>query len=249
MSSQTWHAEGYRRNAGFVADLGLPVMDLLAPRAGEQILDLGCGDGRLTAAIAETGALVVGVDSSPELLAAACGRGLTAIEADGEALPFVDTFDAVFSNAALHWMTRPNAVIAGVFRALKRGGRFVGEFGGHGNVAAIVTALLAVLARRGIDGWARHPWYFPTVDDYGARLSAGGFTVRSIELIARPTPLPTGMEGWLDTFAGPFLRDLPSADRAAALSEAVRLLEPSLSDGKGRWTADYVRLRFDAWKR
>ncbi|PKU23149.1 class I SAM-dependent methyltransferase [Telmatospirillum siberiense] len=248
LSGQTWQAEGYHRNAGFVADLGDPVVDLLSPREGEQILDLGCGDGRLSAEISARGALVMGADSSADLLAAARGRGLMALEVDGEELTFLDTFDAVFSNAALHWMIHPDAVIAGVHRSLKSGGRFVGEFGGHGNVAAVVTALLAVLARRGIDGWARFPWYFPTAEEYASRLAAGGFEVRSIELIPRPTPLPTGMIGWLETFSGPFFRDFSQNDRSVALSEAIMLLQPSLCDDQGRWTADYVRLRFDARK-
>jgi hypothetical protein len=122
----------------------------------------------------------------------------------------------------------------------------VGEFGGHGNVAAVVTALLAVLARRGADGRAAHPWFFPTPDAYRARLEAHGFRVEAIELIPRPTPLPTGMEGWLETFAAPFLRALLEGERAAAAGEAVELLAPSLRDERGGWTADYVRLRFRA---
>jgi SAM-dependent methyltransferase len=248
-TGQVWQADGYRKNAGFVADLGVPVVDLLAPKAGERILDLGCGDGRLTAEIARRGADVLGADSSADLLVAARERGVTTIEVDGEGLAFTESFDAVFSNAALHWMSRPDAVIAGVYRALKSGGRFVGEFGGHGNVAAVVTAVLAVLARRGIDGKARHPWYFPTTEDYAGKLSAAGFTVGSISLIPRPTALPTDMMGWLDTFSGAFFTDFEPNDRSEALSEAVALLRPSLCDGQGRWTADYVRLRFQAWKR
>ena len=248
MGGQVWRPDSYERNAGFVADLGAPALELLAPQPGEVILDLGCGDGRLTAEIAARGAEVVGIDSSPALLAAASARGLKVIEADGHDLPFDGFFDAVFSNAALHWMTRPDAVIAGVHRSLKPAGRFVGEFGGHGNVAAIVTALLAVLARRGIDGRRRHPWYYPTVDEYAERLTAGSFAVRSIALIPRPTPLPTAMTGWLDTFAGPFFADFSPNDRSVAVAEVLDLLAPSLRDAAGRWTADYVRLRFAAEK-
>ena len=140
----------------------------------------------------------------------------------------------------------PDAVIVGVHRALKPGGRFVGEFGGHGNVAAITVALLAVLARRGIDGAAISPWYFPTADAYGERLQSQGFDIQTIELIPRPTPLPTDMEGWLRTMAGPFFAALEKDDRAEALAETVRLLKPSLCDHRGNWTADYVRLRFHA---
>src|SRR5688500_15143750 len=141
--AQSWSAEGYARNARFVADLGQPVLELLAPQPGERILDLGCGDGALTTKLVAAGATVVGGDASAELVAAAQALGLDARIADGQALAFEAEFDAVFSNAALHWMKQPDAVIAGVRRALKPGGRFVGEFGGHGNVAAIVTALVA----------------------------------------------------------------------------------------------------------
>jgi SAM-dependent methyltransferase len=243
---QRWEAQSYVVNAGFVAELGAPVVELLAPRAGERILDLGCGDGRLTERIAAMGAEVVGADAAPDLLAAARARGIDVVLADGHRLPFVAAFDAVFSNAALHWMTRPDAVIAEVRRALRPRGRFVGEFGGHGNVAAIVTALLATLAKRGGDGMARFPWFFPTEAEYARLLVGGGFRVREIALIPRPTALPTGMAGWLDAFANPFMVGLGAADRAAALDEAVALLAPTLRDGDGRWTADYVRLRFAA---
>ena len=246
-AGQAWTADSYARNARFVADLGAPVLALLAPRAGERILDLGCGDGALTAQIAAAGARVVGCDASPDLLAAARARGLDARHADGHALPFEAEFDAVFSNAALHWMSRdPAAVVAGVRRALRPGGRFVGEFGGHGNVAAVVTALLAALAARGVDGAPAFPWYFPTAGEYRTLLETEGFTVESIALVPRPTPLPTGLKGWLETFAQPFTRQLPEEERAPALAQTERLLAPSLRDAAGAWTADYVRLRFAA---
>ncbi|WP_026874031.1 class I SAM-dependent methyltransferase [Inquilinus limosus] len=243
---QSWSAEGYARNARFVADLGQPVLDLLAPRPGERILDLGCGDGALTAKLAAAGAEVVGADSSAELVAAARALGLDARIADGQALPFAAEFDAVFSNAALHWMPKADAVIAGVRRALKPGGRFVGEFGGHGNVAAIVTALVAALNARGLDGAARVPWFFPTPAEYAAKLEAQGFRVDTIGLVPRPTPLPTGMRGWLDTFANPLLDGIDGPARSALLDEVEALLAPSLRDQAGQWTADYVRLRFAA---
>jgi SAM-dependent methyltransferase len=244
--TQTWQAERYATNARFVADLGAPVLALLAPQPGERILDLGCGDGALTGKLAAAGVAVVGVDASPEMIEAARARGLDARVMDGQALTFAAEFDAVFSNAALHWMRDPDAVIAGVARALRPGGRFDGEFGGHGNVAAITVALLAVLARRGQDGRAAIPWYFPAPDAYRAKLEAHGFAVAQIELIPRPTPLPTDMAGWLDTFAETFFARLEPAARPAARDEVVELLRPCLCDERGRWTADYVRLRFAA---
>ncbi len=223
------------------------MLDLLAPRPGERILDLGCGDGALTERIAAAGADVVGCDASPELLAAAAARGLAVHLADGHALPFEAEFDAVFSNAALHWMRRdPGAVIAGCAGRCGLAGDLLGEMEGDGNVAAVVTALVAALDRQGVDGAAAIPWDFPTAEEYGALLGACGFIVESIALLPRPTPLPTGMAGWLATFGAPFVRALPEAGRGAVLLEAERLLAPSLRDGAGRWTADDVRLRFAA---
>jgi SAM-dependent methyltransferase len=224
--------------------LGAPLLDWLAPQAGERVLDLGCGDGALTEKLVAAGCSVVGADASPEFVAAARARGLDARLADGQALPFDDEFDAVFSNAALHWMKRnPDAVLAGVARALKAGGRFVAEMGGAGNVASIRGALHDAVAQRGFDAGAADPWFFPTAEDYRARLLAAGFAVERLELFARPTPLPGDVQGWLRTFAQAFLEILPAADRAAVLEQVQEALRPRLSTG-GLWTADYVRLRF-----
>jgi SAM-dependent methyltransferase len=244
LAAQTWNARGYAENARFVADLGSPVLELLAPQQGERILDLGCGDGALTAKLAPLVAAVVGIDSSPELIAAARERGLDARLGDAHELPFADEFDAVFSNAALHWMTAPERVVRGVARALRPGGRFVGELGGHGNVAAIRVALAAELGMRGRAVAA--PWYFPTADAYAGVLSSNGFAVDSMALIARPTPLPTGLRGWLATFANPFLHEFDAAEREAIGMAVEARLRPVLCDPAGRWTADYVRLRFAA---
>ncbi len=241
-----WSAERYRDHAAFVPALGQDVVALLDPQPGERILDLGCGDGALTEALIAAGAEVVGVDASEDMVAGARARGIDARVADATALDFQSAFDAVFSNAALHWMTEANAVIAGVHRALKPGGRFVGEFGGHGNVAAITVALGAVLAGRGLGPGDALPWFFPTAEEYRDRLERHGFSVSAIELFPRPTPLPGGMEDWLETLAAPVLSKLPLADRAATRDETVALLRPALCDGDGRWTADYVRLRFAA---
>jgi trans-aconitate methyltransferase len=245
-SGQTWNADGYNRHAGFVSDMGLPVIDLLAPRAGERILDLGCGEGRLARHLMDFGCHVVGFDASPDFVTAAVARGVDARQGDAHALPFTAEFDAVFSNAALHWMTDPDAVIAGVVRALVRGGRFVGEMGGTGNVAGICAALVRALDRRGLDGAATVPWYFPTPDEYRAKLEAAGLTVRAMTLTVRPTPLPTDMTGWLATFAQTFTRLLPEEEQPAFLDEVAADLAPSMRGADGQWTADYVRLRFAA---
>ncbi len=245
---QRWDPEGYARHARFVSELGLPVLELLAPQPGERVLDLGCGDGVLTRELVRRGCQVIGVDGSPEQVEAARRLRLDARVADAHRLDFHEEFDAVFSNAALHWMKRPDAVIQGVWRALRPGGRFVGELGGHGCVARIEGALLEALARRGVDGRAHHPWYFPTAADYRARLEAGGFQVRELALFPRPTPLPGDVTGWLETFARSFSAALPAEARPAFLAEVREALRPQLEDAEGVWTADYVRLRFAAHK-
>jgi SAM-dependent methyltransferase len=165
---------------------------------------------------------------------------------DGQKLTFESEFDAVFSNAALHWMRDQQAVLGGVHRALKPGGRFVAEMGGHNNTAAIIVALSAVLARYGIDAQRRSPWYFPSAEAYRKKLEQARFTVEEIAIIPRPTPLPTGIEPWLDTFAQDFLGALPEPDRSLARTEVADLLRPVLMDENGTWIADYVRLRFRA---
>jgi trans-aconitate methyltransferase len=247
-TAQTWDPERYARNARFVADLGMPVVELLAPKNGEHILDLGCGDGALTEKLVSMGCTVIGVDGSSEQVAAARARGLDCHVMDGEQLTFNNAFDAVFSNAALHWMKRADAVIAGVWRALKPGGRFVAECGGYGCVATIEGALVAALNRRGIDGARANPWYFPTTEDYGARLQRQGFRVDSIALIPRPTPLPGDITGWLETFAQSFTAALPAGERPAFIDEVKEAVRPKLCDAQGNWSADYVRLRFAATK-
>jgi trans-aconitate methyltransferase len=245
---QSWDPERYARNARFVSDLGAPVVELLAPRAGERILDLGCGDGALTEQLAALGCVVVGVDASAAQIAAARARGCDAQVMDATALTFVDEFDAVFSNAALHWVKNADVMLAGVARALRRPGRFVAELGGFGCVETIRTALHAALTRRGIAATLHDPWYFPTPEDYRARLAAAGFTVDSIALIPRPTPLPGDVTGWLETFAESFTSALPPGERPAFLDEVRERLRPDLCDANGQWHADYVRLRFAARK-
>ena len=231
-----------------MADLGMPVVELLNPKPDERILDLGCGDGALTGKLLDLGCLVVGVDASTEQIEAARKRGLDAHVVDGQALSYNNEFDAVFSNAALHWMKHSDAVLAGVWQALKPGGRFVAECGAAGNVAKIVAAVYQVLRARSIDPEPINPWYFPTPEIYTKQLQAQGFTVTSMGLIPRPTLLPGDIIDWLEIFTGTFLNAVPDADRSAVMNEIRNVLQPDLCDAEGKWTADYVRLRFAATK-
>ncbi len=247
MTPKIWKPETYARNARYVSDLGMPVLELLNPQPGERILDLGCGDGELTRVLRDRGCDTVGIDPSAEFVAAARKLGLDVREQDARELDFEDEFDAVFSNAVLHWIAEADVVLGNVHCALRPGGRFVGEFGGYGNCAAIEQVLVDELKLRGIDASTASPWYFPTAGEYRDRLAAAGFRVPYIELIPRPTPLPGGMPGFLETFADSFASLVAPDQREGFLLAVCDRLEPLLGTN-GEWIADYVRLRFEAIK-
>ena len=245
-----WNAQDYAENAGFVPALGNAVLELLAPQPGEAILDLGCGDGVLTERLAAAGAQILGLDCEGAMLDAARARGLDVIEGDGQTLAFEARFDAVFSNAAVHWMRDQKAVAEGVYRALKPGGRYVGECGGFMNIAAIRTAIRAVLLNHGFAPDSGGGQYYQTAEAFAALSSAAGFTAIEARIIPRQTPLPTGIRGWLKTFRAGFLDEagVPEAARETVISEIESLLKPALCDSEGKWTADYVRLRWQMRK-
>jgi len=246
--AQTWDPAAYAQNGSFVHGLAGGVVEWLAPQAGERILDLGCGDGQLTERLGQSGAMVTGADADLHMVDAAKSRGLEAVHAMAESLPFSDaTFDAVFSNAALHWVRDQDGMMAEVKRVLKPGGRFVAEMGGHGNIAAIRIGLIAVLSRHGFPDAEDGVNYYPTPKAYSARLERHGFSVEQISLIPRPTPLAeSGMEGWLRTFRRGVIDGLPADLRDRVVRETAELLATALRDECGGWTADYVRLRFIA---
>ena len=248
LTQQRWIAERYTYNAGFVAKLGEPLISLLKPKAGERILDLGCGDGALTQKLLDFDVEVLGVDSSNEQIAAAKSKGLNAIVCDGHCLDFDNEFDAVMSNAALHWMSKdPDAVIRGMFNALKPGGRLVAEMGGKGNIDRILDALKTALYEFGVDWREFYSWYFPDQEDYSERLARGGFVVSKIELFPRPTKLPGDIANWLETFAEPFLSSVAETHRPDLLDAIKRVSRPFLFKSE-RWIIDYMRLRFIAKK-
>jgi SAM-dependent methyltransferase len=247
--NQSWNPTAYATDARFVFELAGDVVSLLAPQVGERILDLGCGNGALSRKLVDSGCQVVGVDASPEMVEAAVGAGLDARLMDGHSLTFDGEFDAVFSNASLHWMKQPDRVIAGVRRALKRGGRFVGEFGGHGNIAVVMEALRIELRERGFGFDDVSPWYFPTDQEYRTRLEAAALRVGECRLVPRPTALSTDLVAWLRVFARTFMEALPESDHDAFLADVSARCESRLRDRNGQWHVDYVRLRFTATKR
>lgn len=241
----SWDTELYEARHNFVWRMGEGVVQLLEPRAGERILDLGCGPGQLTKKISESGAQVVGVDSSPSMIGQARQNfpELKFVLQDAAAMTFDNEFDAVFSNAALHWMLDPAAVVKAVAKALKPGGRFVADMGGKGNIKTIVSAIHRVVLKY-------HPLppsrqYYPSVCEYSSILEAHGLEVRRAELFDRPTPLEgeSGMEHWLKQFKAYYFEGLP----ATAIAEVVSDLRPLLHTSNG-WHADYRRLRFVAVK-
>jgi trans-aconitate methyltransferase len=245
-----WDARFYRQHTGFVSDLGRPVVKLLSPRAGERILDVGCGDGSLTIELVDMGCDVVGIDASPDMVAAARQRGVDARLLDATDLParadFAGSFDAVFSNAALHWMRPMEIVVRGIAGVLKPSGRFVAEFGGYGNIERIRRAIYLALEKRGIAGREVDPWHFPSVEEYTGFLTGAGFHVSHIESFERPTDVPTGIANWMESVGRPFLDSVPDNERREFLAELEDLLAGELRRDDGSWWADYVRLRVHA---
>jgi SAM-dependent methyltransferase len=249
-TASRWNPATYAANAAFVPALGAPVLELLAPEPGERILDVGCGDGVLTERIVAAGAEVVGVDASLEMVAAAQARGLDAHVQDCQSLDYAPEFDAVFSNAALHWMLDAAAVAHGVFTALKPGGRFVGEMGGEGNVATLRRALRETVAEMGYTAPANDPQWYPSVADFTAIYAAAGFTDIEARLIPRPTLLATGSHDWFLTFRVGFLDTigLPIDRREELATRAAERADAALQTPDGQIMADYVRLRFSMRK-
>ncbi|WP_324665197.1 methyltransferase domain-containing protein [Haloarcula sediminis] len=253
MPDNEWDPDDYDEGHGFVAEYGKDVVRLLDPQPGERILDLGCGTGTLTAAIADSGADVVGIDAAASMVEQARERYPDLAFEVADAREYEPgEFDAVFSNAALHWIPGKDhdAVLSMVDDALADGGRFVAELGGRGNVTQVEGAVRAELAERGHD--ADHPWYFPSIGEYAPRLEAHGLEVTSARLFDRPTELDGGEAGlreWVGMFGDELFDGVSEADRATILDAVEERLRPALFDADaGTWTVDYRRLRFAAEK-
>jgi len=251
MAANQWNSTLYDRQHAFVWQYGESLLELLAPQAGERILDLGCGTGHLTAKIAQAGAQAVGLDADPTMIATAQHHypHLSFALADARTFPIDQPFDAVFSNAVLHWIKEPDAVIQRVHQSLRPGGRFVAEFGGLGNVQTIVAALSTVLEDMGVAPWQTYnPWYFPSIADYATRLERHGLAVTFAMLFDRPTLLSDGESGlkhWLTQFASSILAAFAADAQTHIIQQVEEQLRPILYQD-GQWTADYRRLRLVA---
>jgi trans-aconitate methyltransferase len=252
MGTEKWDPGLYDAKHAFVWEKAKGVVELLAAKSGERILDLGCGTGALAAEIAASGAQLVGIDRSAEMIAEARRKfpKLRFEVCDARSLPFSQEFDAVFSNAALHWITEADRVVAGVTRALRPGGRLVVEFGGKGNVRNVVMALEIAVTQLGISPEGANPWFYPSVAEYAALLEKHGLEVREAALFERPTMLEDGergLETWIAMFGGAFMERVPDAKRTEFLRSAERAARPALWK-IDHWELDYRRLRVAAWK-
>lgn len=249
MSAGEWAASAYDHSAGYVSRLGGEVVDLLDPKPGERVLDLGCGTGDLSWEISSRGAEVLGVDASSEMVSRAARKypQLRFEVADARSLEItVSNFDAVFSNAVLHWVKEATAVARAVHRVLRPGGYFVAELGGRGNVSTIERALEETLVERGIPVAGRNPWYFPSLAEYAGLLEENGFEVEYAVLFDRPTPLgEEGLEGWLGVFAGSFFAGLSAVEREEVVGRVVEKVRTVLHGEEGAF-ADHRRLRVAA---
>jgi len=248
-----WNPNLYDAKHAFVWKYGAELVALLAPQNGERILDIGCGTGHLTAQIARSGARVLGIDRSPEMVSAARDAypHLQFEVADARDLRFENEFAAVFSNATLHWILEPELVVQNICRALRSGGRFVAEFGGKGNIQKMVHAFNRTLAEvPGVGSGEINSWYYPSVSEYASLLEENGLEVRFITLFDRPTPLEdgeAGMRNWITMFGPDSLQKLPPEERDRFFRRVEELLRADLFRD-GQWWADYRRLRFSAWK-
>ncbi len=248
-----WDANLYNKQHHFVSDYGADVLQWLAPKPQESILDVGCGTGDLAAKITAFGAQVVGIDASPEMIAMAkAAHPHLAFEVvDATQLPYHESFNAIFSNATFHWIENQEALVKGLFKSLKNGGRLVAEFGGKGNVKSITDAIATAATQLNLHHKLIHNfWFFPAIGTYTTLLEANGFEIEQAWLFDRPTALhgENGMYDWINQFAQHAFKNLSTAEAENIKEEAIRILKPNYFNN-GQWLADYRRLRIKAFKK
>jgi 2-isopropylmalate synthase len=242
-----WNPKTYNKHTAFVSQLALPVVDLLKPKEDEQVLDVGCGDGALAVEIERRGAKVIGVDTSAEMVEACRDNGIEAYVGSVTDLPYGNMFDALFSNAMLHWVKDARGAVKNMAKSLKVGGRFVCEFGGEGNAYHLVSAMEEVFANHPEFGMFDNPWYFPSVAEYRALLESEGFRVEYIEIIPRPTPMDD-IGNWLDIFANGVTSHLTQEQFEVFKKEVIEILKTKIYSESEGWMLDYKRLRVKAVK-
>jgi trans-aconitate methyltransferase len=247
--NQVWDPQQYQAQGYFVPTLGEPLLEMLSPKPGMRILDVGCGDGTLTLKLQAAGATVLGIDASLDMVETARQQGLDVMLLDAHEMGFDSEFEGVFSNAALHWMVRnPRQVVQNIYRALKQGGRFVAEFGGQGNIATIRRCMGQALQPYGLDLETVSPKFFPSVAEYQAMLEDAGFQVETITCFERRTKLPYGLSGWLRVFGKGTLEALPEGKIEEFIHAVESCAQDTLQDSAGDWWGDYNRLRLLAQK-
>ena len=242
-----WNPDEYGKHTAFVSELALPVMDLLDPKDGERILDIGCGDGTLALEIKSKGADVIGVDLSKEMVEVTKAKGIETFIASVTDLPFDSEFDAIFSNAVLHWVKDANLAVQNIAKSLKSKGRFVTEFGGKGNMQSVVEVMEEVFVKHPEFGEFNNPWYFPTVSEYKKLLEEFGFEVEYIELIDRLTPM-SSLAKWLDIFANGICQNLTNEQFEVFKQEVEEIAKDNIYTTDSSWILDYKCLRVKAIK-
>jgi len=247
-NTNKWNADKYNKHADFVSNLAFPVIELLNPKENEKILDLGCGDGTLAVEIEKFKAQVIAVDLSESMVAKTQEKGIQASVMSATELTFKNEFDAVFSNAVLHWIKDADTSVKKIYRSLKPKGRFIAEFGGYGNIKSLTDAMQKVFNEHKEFGVFSNPWNFPKDTDYKKLLEENNFNAEYIELIPRPTKIDD-ISNWLDIFANGIISHLTQEQQNVFKQEVREILKPKIYSEKDGWMADYVRLRLKAVKR
>lgn len=246
-SDDIWDATLYDGKHGFVSKYGNNVINILEPNMGESILDLGCGTGDLTKTLYDLGVYVTGMDKSANMIEQARFKypDIPFQVGDATALPFDETFDAIFSNATLHWIKSPEKALQSIYHSLKKGGRFVAEFGAKGNVKTITNSIEKQFAMLGLTyQQERFPWYFPSVGEYASLMELVGFKVVYASQFERPTPLEggNGLRNWIEMFGKMMFIGL----EYETIQKIITGVENDLRDTMfqdNSWIADYERIR------
>ncbi|MEH7481764.1 methyltransferase domain-containing protein [Neobacillus drentensis] len=247
VQEDSWNASLYDTKHSFVSQFGGELVQLLAPQSGEKILDLGCGTGDLTNQLNQLGVDIIGIDKSENMIQQAQKKypGLTFKVKDAVNMRYTNEFDAVFSNATLHWIKTPKQALESIYNALKPGGRFVAEFGGKGNVQKITAAILNQLGEQGIKYKSEQlPWYYPSIGEYTSIMEQVGFRVTHAQHFDRPTPLSgeQGLKNWIEMFATSMFEGVTSDTKELIITKVEKNLREVLFQN-GEWIADYKRIR------